>query len=479
VGLLILAKVALLAVALPLLALGLRGRRVDDHPLCRRCGFDLFGLPQGSRHCSECGGDLSRRRATRTGRRERRGRFLGAGSALLVAAVLGPAAWFVGAVTNPGAFARLKPVWLLARELEADAAPASRDAAFAELHDRRLDDRLDPDELDALAEQALARQADPGRPWSPAWARLFERVVVGAPRATEQRARFDRQQWLMTMAVRRRVLHGGSVALIIKLEPRFGSRPWGVQDVRVTGLTLGPVEHQPPGEPPVADRESWTVLGSEVVVPLTDAEWARLAVGGVHEVRATVEAVSTDRVMVATQSLRAAGPVRIEAPLRLRTDPALRQAVTDAVSAAGTRVTLGADGRPDRLDVTVPLSVRPSPVGFAWDVSLRADGREYPVGIAYFRPNVAGLMAAEGVLPPAFTADRADVVLRPSRSAASMKIDLAEIWGEPLVIPDQPIRWDLTWVLVNGVHVQLQRPGRPPATQPATRPATADDETQR
>jgi ribosomal protein L37E len=41
---------------------GMRGRRVgDDHPFCRRCGFDLFGLPPGRDVCTECGADLKRR----------------------------------------------------------------------------------------------------------------------------------------------------------------------------------------------------------------------------------------------------------------------------------------------------------------------------------------------------------------------------------------------------------------------------------
>src|SRR3954452_20405965 len=61
---------------LALLVYALRGRRVDDHPLCRRCGFDLFGKPAESTVCSECGADLGRRRAMRVGQRESRAGLL-------------------------------------------------------------------------------------------------------------------------------------------------------------------------------------------------------------------------------------------------------------------------------------------------------------------------------------------------------------------------------------------------------------------
>jgi hypothetical protein len=75
----------LLGVAL--LWFGLRGRRVDDHPICRKCGFDLFGRPHGSTACSECGADLHERRAMLDGRRVRRRGMIAAGE-LLVAGAL-------------------------------------------------------------------------------------------------------------------------------------------------------------------------------------------------------------------------------------------------------------------------------------------------------------------------------------------------------------------------------------------------------
>jgi len=49
---------------------GIRGRQIDDHPYCLKCGYDLFGLPRGGHICSECGADLQRT-GVRTGRRKR------------------------------------------------------------------------------------------------------------------------------------------------------------------------------------------------------------------------------------------------------------------------------------------------------------------------------------------------------------------------------------------------------------------------
>src|SRR3954452_1890745 len=65
-------SMALLAASALLVLIALRGQRVNDHPICRRCGFDLFGKPAESTVCSECGADLNRRRAVRVGQREPR-----------------------------------------------------------------------------------------------------------------------------------------------------------------------------------------------------------------------------------------------------------------------------------------------------------------------------------------------------------------------------------------------------------------------
>src|SRR6478672_11344413 len=63
---------AILLVGAILVLWGRRGRRVDDHPVCRRCKFDLTGRAADSNRCPECGGDLSRPRAIASGNRQAR-----------------------------------------------------------------------------------------------------------------------------------------------------------------------------------------------------------------------------------------------------------------------------------------------------------------------------------------------------------------------------------------------------------------------
>src|SRR5205823_5320033 len=100
-----------------------------DHPICRRCGFDLTGRPPGSDRCSECGADLLRPHAVRAGHRQRRPYVLSAGVGSLLVGVL-VTAWVIiqGGGWDIGPY---KPLWLLRREL--DAGPAAQLAAVREI----------------------------------------------------------------------------------------------------------------------------------------------------------------------------------------------------------------------------------------------------------------------------------------------------------------------------------------------------------
>ena len=157
-----------LLAAVTLLIVGLRGRRKEDHPLCRNCGYDLTGL--SADRCPECGADLTRRRSTRIGHRQRRRGLVGLGVFLLLIGGSGggPLAWTKVAHFN---FTSYKPLWWLGHDMK--GSRATRDAAFLELTHRA--DRLSPAELRPFCDRALALQASPAT-WDAEGGTLIERV---------------------------------------------------------------------------------------------------------------------------------------------------------------------------------------------------------------------------------------------------------------------------------------------------------------
>jgi hypothetical protein len=174
-----------------MLVLGWRGRRTNDHPLCRRCGFDLFGRPADSTHCAECGADLLRRRAVRVGARRRPGRVITAALLLLVpsAAYLGSLAW---SAATEVPFVRREPLWWLLNDAAAPDA-TTRDAAFAELFFRLRAGELSDAQTTTVADRALAIQADPKKTWLPEWGDFIEEAYRARKLRAEQWRTYAKQ----------------------------------------------------------------------------------------------------------------------------------------------------------------------------------------------------------------------------------------------------------------------------------------------
>lgn len=144
-----------------------------------------------STHCTECGADLSRRRALRVGHRRRRRRPLAVALILLVvaAAPLAAVGWGQALGVN---WNRLKPGGWLVREAKGRDG-AVRDAALAELM-RRIDaGTLSGGNVAALTGHALAEQGDPAEPWLPAWGEAVERARRAGKVTDEHWARYLRQ----------------------------------------------------------------------------------------------------------------------------------------------------------------------------------------------------------------------------------------------------------------------------------------------
>jgi len=84
-----------------------------------RCRYDLIGLPEGSTACSECGRDLTRRRARRIGNRHPRRGLIWAGILLLAPSLawFGVFGWIVAHRVDVNHY---KPYFVLAREAIAE-----------------------------------------------------------------------------------------------------------------------------------------------------------------------------------------------------------------------------------------------------------------------------------------------------------------------------------------------------------------------
>ncbi len=153
---------------------GMRGRRIDDHPGCRRCGFDLFGSMAGSVRCPECGANLELKRAVRHGRRRRRPVVLGGGVLL----ILLTATWFVLLITGVLArynFNPYKPTWWLA--IEAGSTDATTlPPVLNELRARLERGELSEERIESLAATGLDRVDALGKAWPGEWDQFILRA---------------------------------------------------------------------------------------------------------------------------------------------------------------------------------------------------------------------------------------------------------------------------------------------------------------
>jgi hypothetical protein len=154
------------------LRVGLRGRRIDDHPVCRKCGFDLTGTPESSWRCSECGTNLRGPGAVRIGHRRRRAGRVVSGVLLVLAAITG-GTLDVAERTQSFSWIEYAPVkWLLYEGQ--NGGGSARTDALKELLDRAKHIELNSVQISATVSVALTMQGDASKPWDPAWGDIIE-----------------------------------------------------------------------------------------------------------------------------------------------------------------------------------------------------------------------------------------------------------------------------------------------------------------
>ena len=151
---------------LTLACLAKRGRKIDNHPLCKNCGYDLIGRPKDSNRCSECGKNLNLPNAIRLGNRKPLTTLLHTATALTIIAALTTATLIYSTTTNN--YFPYAPTWFCLYKAQHGSEPQKL-AAFAE-----LDKRLGTPATQAIINRALAIQADPNKKWNTVWGELVE-----------------------------------------------------------------------------------------------------------------------------------------------------------------------------------------------------------------------------------------------------------------------------------------------------------------
>jgi hypothetical protein len=235
------ASVVMLLVGVVMLFVAWRGRRVDDHPLCRRCGFDLIGLPKDGKKCSECGADLGRRRAIRLGHRERRWGWVALGAFLVVemGGWLFSHAW---PEIKSYDYARHKPVWWLVRDAKGEHA-ARRDRAVELLVGWLKNRELTNEQRSEVVDLLLAVQKDPGRTWNPRWGLMLEELQDTARLTPQQFETYLRQAAGFQLITRQNVRRGDPLPIAVHpVNWNFAGRGWEaavkIEELKVDGVLL-------------------------------------------------------------------------------------------------------------------------------------------------------------------------------------------------------------------------------------------------
>lgn len=228
--LLILAGVCLLVSGVVLMAIALRGRRVDYVPHCSACRFELLGLqpiPVGvDRACPECGENLAPEKAVYFGRRRKASQHVAHAWMLIAAAVVvgGPPSTL--AVIGSFTPAR-QPNWYLVMSARQGPTGGPTIQQLRELIRRQSLGVLSRGDVDAIVEQALAVQERGGAGvWDPLWGDIIETARARGEITTAQLERYARQAVPTgELVMSPRVDAASSVVVGVKWLPaRVGSR---------------------------------------------------------------------------------------------------------------------------------------------------------------------------------------------------------------------------------------------------------------
>jgi len=460
-------SVVTLLVGLGVALAGWRGRRVNDHPLCRWCRFDLEGVYPGATLCPECGAGLNRARAIRRGARRRVWGAVALGVVLALASGL-VVGTIVFATLTRSNLNEYKPAALLLWEGR-HLGDESSQAAATEFARRLKADRLSPRRTRQAVELALDLQGDLERAWSTTWGDIVEAAHRKGVVDEDRFARYLRNAFVVRFQARERIRPGDALAIAGGVhEIRGGTSIGPMCKLEITGVEIGgrPVDVKPPGHFDGTSNEVWVSNSTTAMATVVSSgpSLERLWVGaeahgelkpGPHEARVSLKltheylgafSFSSSSQAIVEKTARSLPFTVLEDGddwlVKLRSE-ALATTTSDML-ALGCNVELRND-----LGQVFPSSVvevrfaglDELNTGLAHEVVLKSDNQEWSVGWLTTDPVVSNGMneSLQSEWDPPEALETVDVILRPSEAFARRTLSLTELLDEEVVIAEVDI----------------------------------------
>lgn len=422
----------LMAVGVVMLALGRRGRVVNDHPVCRACRFDLSGVWPRERVCPECGGALELERAVVIGMRRRKRGLVALGAAVLLVGVIGGGGIALTRASGVNWNQYMPTGWLIAR---IDTAGVGSGAMLDELAARNGASELSSEQVAELARRLLGWQGDRARAWHFGAGDLFEQLAARGEVSAEQNDVYMRQAVVLSARTRPTVHPGVGIPFELTLSlGRGGNSTRMFLRYELARIEVDGVESAQPGAS--YGRASMHGPGSSTT---TTSRWNPGLGVGSYKIDAlwkvsVQDSINEGAVVLQTWDLASAGVVTVvpveEEIVGLRGDEAMARAMQAEMVVERVRARPLKDGGEY---VSANFRSAKRPMGIAMDLYLVSGEREWRIGAVTIPAGESNYSASVGGHVEGFVGAWARLELRPSVAAAEGTIGMDEILGEPLV----------------------------------------------
>jgi hypothetical protein len=429
-----------------LLVMGFRGRRTNEHPVCRGCRYDLEGVYPDHAVCPECG--LALAGGVRHGVRRRRPRVVALGAVALLIGLVVAGVAVLGASSGFN-WNTVKPTWLLLRETRS-VTPATIDAAFAELSDRFEEDKLDAGGITILVERILALQSDREGPWKVEWGNLFDAIDAGGFVGEDAYERYTRNSVWPTFEIRSRVRVGDPVPYrVVFRNARLGEGTRINVGISIDSCSIGSVllpEHHGFMIHGIEGSRFPSSLSSTTYLDTGDND---LPVGkqvvrlkfemGIFERPSTREPV--DRWPIEYTATMDVLP-RDADDIELIDNPELTESLRSAIHIDECRVY----ANQGQVLATAHVTMTDLPVNCAFEMFWKAGDWTCSMGTFSGKAGTGGSTMGYHVYPNTFDGrlvDEVEVVLVPNPDTArNQTIDVQRIWGREIHYEHVPVEYE-------------------------------------